>query len=78
MYKTYRYERTINIWCDGGTERASQVSRAMRGKSGDSTPCSKRVKMDLAFLSHFVTDIVGTIATLSYDMGSHASKWPSL
>ena len=68
MYKTYRYESTINILCDGQMEGAPEVSRAKRGNSGDSTPCSKRVKRKEeidSFLSGFVTDIVRTIATLS-------------
>ena len=46
MYKTYRYESTINIWCDGRMEGAPEVSRANRWNSGDSTSCSKSVKRE--------------------------------
>jgi len=50
-------------------EGAPKVSRAKRENSGDSRPCSKRKKRLIAFLNSFVTDIVRTIATLSYDDG---------
>ena len=54
MYKTYRYESTINIWCDGQMEGAPEVCRAKRRNSGDSTPCSKRVKREEEIDSMFV------------------------
>ena len=48
MYKTYRYENTINVWCDGRMEGAPEDSRAKRGNSGDSSdkPNSKRAKRE--------------------------------
>ena len=36
----------MKVLCDGWMERAPEVSRAKRGNSGDSTPCSKRVKRE--------------------------------
>ena len=48
MYKTYRYENTINLWCDGRVEGAPEVSCVKRGNSDDSSdrPNSKRAKRE--------------------------------
>ena len=80
MYKTYRFESTINILCDGQMEGAPEVSRAKRGSSGDSTACSKIVKREEeidSILRDFMTDIVRTIATLSLQINGRRNDLDS-
>lgn len=48
MYKTYRYEKTISLWCDGRVEGVPENSCAKRGNSSDNSdrPNSKRARRE--------------------------------